>query len=68
MFLPNYKFDVDTGIWISREETEQKTRLWLGEIDYSSGEMTSKQMEVRKLLPFEVVDPAQIKSFEEYKE
>ena len=42
--------------------------MWLGEIDYSSGEMTSKQMGVRKLLPFEIVDPSQIKSLEEYKE
>ena len=23
MFLPNYKFDVDLGIWVSREEKEQ---------------------------------------------
>jgi len=37
MFLPNYKFDVDLGIWISREEKEQKQRVWLGEIDYSEG-------------------------------
>ena len=22
MFLPNYKFDIDSGIWVSREETE----------------------------------------------
>lgn len=38
MFLPNYKFDVDLGIWVSREEKEQKQRIWLGEVDYSSGE------------------------------
>jgi len=35
MFLPNYKFDVDLGIWVSREEKEQQQRVWLGEIDYS---------------------------------
>ena len=23
MFLPNYKFDVDLGIWVSRDEKEQ---------------------------------------------
>lgn len=23
MFLPNYKFNVDLGIWVSREEKEQ---------------------------------------------
>jgi len=37
MLLPNYKFDVDLGIWVSRDEKEQKQRVWLGEIDYSSG-------------------------------
>lgn len=35
MFLPNYKFDVDLGIWVHRTEQEQQTRIWLGEIDYS---------------------------------
>ena len=24
MFLPNYKFDVDLGIWVSRDEREQQ--------------------------------------------
>jgi len=40
--LPNYKFDVDNGIWKSRNETEQQTRIWLGEIDYSQGFMGYK--------------------------
>ena len=35
LLLPSYKFDVDLGIWKNRAETEQKTRIWLGEIDYS---------------------------------
>ena len=40
MFLPNYKFDVDSGVWVARDEAEQQTRMWLGEIDYSSGQMS----------------------------
>lgn len=24
MFLPNYKFDVDNGVWVSRDEKEQQ--------------------------------------------
>jgi len=47
MFLPNYKFDVDLGIWVSREEKEQKQRIWLGEIDYSEGQFNSKSISVR---------------------
>ena len=39
MFLPHYKFDIDTGLWINRDEHEQNQRSWLGEIDYSSGKM-----------------------------
>jgi len=39
MFLPHYKFDLDLGYWINREESEQTTRAWLGEIDYSEGFM-----------------------------
>ena len=39
MLLPHYKFDFDLGIWVNREESEQKERAWLGEIDYSSGQM-----------------------------
>lgn len=39
MFLPHYKFDVDLGVWVNRVESEQKERAWLGEIDYSSGQM-----------------------------
>lgn len=52
MFLPNYKFDVDLGIWVSRDEKEQQTRMWLGEIDYSTGEMGTKSTNVRKAMPF----------------
>jgi len=26
MFLPNYKFDVDLGIWVCRAEKEQNSR------------------------------------------
>ncbi len=54
MFLPNYKFDVDLGIWASRDEKEQQTRFWLGEIDYSSGKMGTKSINVRKKMPFEL--------------
>lgn len=54
MFLPNYKFDVDLGIWVSRDEKEQQTRVWLGEIDYSTGMMGTKSTTVRKVLPFEL--------------
>ena len=39
MFLPHYKFDQDLGVWINRDEVEQKQRSWLGEIDYSGGSM-----------------------------
>ena len=39
MLLPHYKFDIDTGVWINRDESEIKLRSWLGEIDYSSGSM-----------------------------
>lgn len=35
MFLPHYKFDQDIGDWVNRDESEQKQRSWLGEIDYS---------------------------------
>lgn len=52
MFLPNYKFDVDLGIWVSRDEKEQQQRVWLGEIDYSSGEFKSKSISVRSQMPF----------------
>jgi hypothetical protein len=47
MFLPNYKFDVDLGIWVSREEKEQQQRIWLGEIDYSQGKFDSKHISIR---------------------
>jgi hypothetical protein len=59
MFLPNYKFDVDLGIWVSRDEKEQQTRLWLGEIDYSTGQMGAKQTSVRKAMPFEVLNQSE---------
>ena len=39
MLLPHYKFDQDIGNWTNREESEQKQRAWLGEIDYSQGSM-----------------------------
>ena len=54
MFLPNYKFDVDLGIWVHRNEHEQQTRIWLGEIDYSQGFMGTRQIGVRSKLPFEL--------------
>lgn len=54
MFLPNYKFDVDLGIWVHRNEQEQQTRVWLGEIDYSQGFMGTRQIGVRSKLPFEI--------------
>lgn len=39
MLLPHYKFNQDDGVWVNRDEQEQKQRSWLGEIDYSSGSM-----------------------------
>ena len=51
--MPNYKFDVDLGIWVHRVEHEQQTRMWLGEIDYSSGQMGTKTISVRGKMPFE---------------
>ena len=59
MFLPNYKFDVDHGIWVHRLEQEQQTRVWLGEIDYSSGQMGTRQIGVRSKLPFETTSEMQ---------
>lgn len=53
MFLPSYKFDVDLGIWVHRTEQEQQTRVWLGEIDYSTGSMGKKHIGVRSKMPFE---------------
>mmetsp|Transcript_2682 Transcript_2682/g.4516 ORF Transcript_2682/g.4516 Transcript_2682/m.4516 type:complete len:264 (-) Transcript_2682:972-1763(-) len=43
MFLPHYKFDQDQGFWVHREESEQKQRSWLGDIDYSSGAIAYKR-------------------------
>ena len=59
MFLPHYKFDMDLGYWINRDEVEQKQRSWLGEIDYSSGQMTylsSKDENLRGSFPFFMKD------------
>jgi hypothetical protein len=39
MFLPHYQFEVETGIWVNREEKESRVRTWLGQIDYSYGNM-----------------------------
>ena len=64
--LPNYKFDVDNGIWKSRNETEQQTRIWLGEIDYSQGFMGYKQIGIRQNLPFSKVAPEEINSYADY--
>lgn len=64
MFLPNYKFDVDLGIWISREEKEQQQRVWLGEIDYSQGSMGSKTISIRDQMPFTLHEDRQIVDFE----
>jgi hypothetical protein len=30
MLLPHYQFEVETGIWINREEKESRVRSWLG--------------------------------------
>lgn len=30
MLLPSYKFDVDLGAWVNRDEKEQQQRVWLG--------------------------------------
>ena len=42
-FLPQYKFDMDTGEFVHRtfdtKEGRHNVRRWLGEISYSSGEM-----------------------------
>lgn len=45
MFLPHYQFDKDKGTWVNRAEKESNIRLWLGEIDYSSGEMQYNKRE-----------------------
>lgn len=66
MFLPNYKFDIDLGIWVSRDEKEQQQRMWLGEVDYSSGTMGTKQTVVRKLMPFTVSNQQARKGFADY--
>lgn len=50
MFLPVYKFDPDQNIWVNRNEKEQTQRVWLGEVDYSSGELRNKPVE--ELMPF----------------
>jgi len=66
MFLPAYKFDVDLGIWINRSEQEQQHRLWLGEIDYSQGFMSSLSVAaVRQELPFRQT-PAQTVDFSHF--
>lgn len=56
MFLPSYKFDVDLGIWVHRTESEQQTRVWLGEIDYSQGKMGARSIGVRSKMPFETTE------------
>jgi hypothetical protein len=50
MFLPVYKFDPDQNIWVNRNEKEQTQRVWLGEVDYSSGELRNKPVE--EMMPF----------------
>ena len=40
MLLPHYQFDPENGYWINRDEKEAKVRSWLGQIDYSSGQMS----------------------------
>ena len=55
MFLPHYKFDVDIGNWVNRDEHEQKQRSWIGEIDYSQGSMSYLQSDdsnLRGQFPF----------------
>ena len=57
MFLPHYKFDIDLGTWINRDEHEQKQRSWIGEIDYSQGKMnylSSSDKKLRGEFPFYV--------------
>jgi hypothetical protein len=45
MFLPHYQFEVETGIWVNREDKESRVRTWLGQIDYSYGMMTYRSHE-----------------------
>ena len=52
MFLPAYKFDLDTAKWTHRADSEQKIRYWLGEIDYTSGTFDSKIIANREHMPF----------------
>lgn len=55
MFLPHYKFDIDLGTWVNRDEHEQKQRSWIGEIDYSQGSMSylkSNDENLRGSFPF----------------
>jgi hypothetical protein len=53
MFLPHYQFSIHTGIWSNRFEKEQNVRTWLGEVDYSSGEMAYHENSSFSLLPEE---------------
>lgn len=55
MLLPHYKFDLDLGTWVNRDEHEQSQRSWLGEIDYSNGKMeylSARNPELRGTFPF----------------
>jgi hypothetical protein len=45
MFLPHYQFEVETGIWVNREDKESRVRTWLGQVDYSHGHMAYRSHE-----------------------
>lgn len=67
MFLPHYKFEVETGYWVNREEKEDQVRSWLGQIDYSNGYMEYKGIESTDVNNVSFIrDPSQIKKLPEY--
>ena len=51
MLLPSYKFDIDRGVWVNRDEKEQQQRTWLGQIDYSQGYFSQKAIAGREQAP-----------------
>ena len=66
MLLPYYNFDKHRGTWFNRDSTEKKLRSWIGEIDYSSGEMKyTSNSGKRGEFPFHV-DKGCVKPFKSY--
>jgi hypothetical protein len=69
MFLPHYQFEAETGVWINREEKESRVRSWLGQIDYSNGQMeykSHKSLKSHQPTSSLIKDAARVKPLQDY--